>query len=364
MTLIKRTVLAPWIAVTLLLARTPASAQVDSYEEEIQLALRGIYTVDDQAARVALNKMETLRPDFPAPLVYAELLDSWRAADDPLNESLIRTFEEDADKAIAACLKWTRDHPKDADGWRYLASAYGQRARFAEKIQFKHSSAALYARKTRKAVDTAYSLDKNNADILLGVGGAHYFASHLPFTLRLFAWFIGIHGDRDAGLKELARAMKDSQHSRIEAATVLAGAYWTESDYDNFQNIIAGVSSQYPELLSVRAWRVEGWICSNQLSDPGIEPVIQHTETPEGWKALQRGRIALAQGDWSKSAELFSHALASLDANVSVRALACKGMEQAGRIQHSDFAVNVCPKVPAPDEIFSRTFPTPGKCRH
>src|SRR6516225_364072 len=105
MTVRKRIVIVRWMALALLLARSPASAQVDSYEEEIQRALTGIYSGDDEAARVALDKMATLRPDFPAPLVYTELLDSWRAADDPLNESLIQAFENDADKAIAACLR-------------------------------------------------------------------------------------------------------------------------------------------------------------------------------------------------------------------------------------------------------------------
>lgn len=361
---LKRTVLARSVAAVLLLAGTPARAQADRYEQEIQRALNGIYTADDQTARAALDEMETLRPDFPAPLVYRELLDSWQAADDPLNESLVRTFEEDADRAIAACLKWTHDHPKDADGWRYLVSAYGQRTRFAEKIQFKHASAAAYGRKTHKAVETAYTLDKNNADILLGVGGAHYFAAHLPFTLRLFAWFLGIRGDRAAGLRELTRARGESQHSRTEAAMVLAGAYWTESDYNSFQTTIAGVSSQYPKLLSVRAWQVEGWICSNQLSDPRIETLIQQTETAEGWKSLQHGRIALAQGDGHASAEFFSQALASPDANVSVKALACKGLELAGANRYAELVGSSCPKIAVPNEIYGRTFPTPGKCRH
>lgn len=147
------TMLARLAALGVLLGSALAARCQDRYEAAIQRALTAIYTMDDQAAQAALSEMRTLRPDFPAPLVYQELLDAWQAAEDPLNESLITTFEKNADKAIEACLKWTHDHPQDAEGWRYLASAYGQRARFAEKIRFSHFAAARYGLKTRNAVE-------------------------------------------------------------------------------------------------------------------------------------------------------------------------------------------------------------------
>jgi len=335
----------------------------DPYEATIQHALTAIYSLDDQGAQTALQEMKRLRPDFPAPLVYQELLDSWHAADDPLNETLLSAFERDADTAIAACMKWTHDHPGDADGWRYLASALGQRTRFAEKIRFNHLAAARYGARTHKIVETAYALDKNDADILLGVGGAHYFGAHLPFALRIFAFLLGIHGDREAGLKELTRAMKESRHSRAEAAIALAGAYWTESDYEHFDNIIANVSQQYPKLVSVRAWQVEGSICSGKLNDPSLDQIIEQAPAGGGWKSLERGRIALAKGDLPASTEFFRQAISSTDSNESVRFLACKGMERATGKNHSDSMAG-CPKLNAPDEIYARTFPTPGKCRH
>ena len=352
------------MAMLALVLGTPFVARAqDPYEAAIQHALTAIYDLDDQAAQTALHEMETLRPDFPAPLVYRELLDSWHAADDPLNETLLSAFEKDADKAIAACMKWTQDHPADADGWRYLASAFGQRARFAEKIRFNHLAAARYGARTHKIVETAYALDKNDADILLGVGGAHYFGAHLPFTLRIFAFLLGIHGDREAGLKELTRAMKESRHSRVEAAIVLAGAYWTESDYEHFGNIIATVSQQHPKLLSVRAWQLEGSICSGKLAEPSVDQIIEQAPAGRGWKSLERGRIALAKGDIPGSTEFFAQAISSPDSNQSVKYLACKGMERATRKKHSDSMAG-CSKVDAPDEIYARTFPTPGKCRH
>ena len=214
-------------------------------------------------------------------------------------------------------------------------------------------------------MDNAPDLHNSDIDILLGVGGAHYFGAHLPFTLRIFAWLMGIHGDRDAGLRELTRAMKESRHSRVEAAIVLAGAYWTENDYEHFRTTIAGVASQYPQLLSVRAWQVEGLICSGKLSDPSLDDTIERAVAGKGWKSLEHGRVALAQGDWRKSAEYFSQALSAPDSNRSVKLLACKGLERSARKQHSNWVVpNGCGEVDGPEEIFSRTFPIPGKCRH
>lgn len=349
------------VALGLLLTGPCVHAQADDYEDQIQRVLQAIYTVDDPGADAALRDLEVMRPGFPAPLVYRELLDSWRAGDDPLNQALIKTFDADADKAIDASLKWTHDHPADAEGWRYLASAYGQRTRFAERVEFKHTNAARYGLKTRKAADTAYSLDKSNPDILVGVGGAHFFAAHLPYTLRFFAWLLGIHGDRNAGLRELTRATQEGKHSRVEGAMVLAGAYWTENDYNDFQSTVTDVASHYPRLLSVRTWQVEGWICSKQLSSPQIDDAIGQAEAGDAWKSLQRGRIALARGDSQRSIELFSQALLSPDANFSVKALACNGIERVGSNQRLNPS---CPKLSGSSELYSRTFPMPGKCRH
>lgn len=212
--------------------------------------------------------------------------------------------------------------------------------------------------------NTAYALDRSDTDILLGVGGAHYFGAHLPLTLRIFARLLGIQGDRDAGLRELTRAMRESRHSRVEAAIVLAGAYWTENDYEHFRNTIAEASSNYPALLSVRAWEVEGLICSGKLFDPSVEEIIGGAPAGNGWKSFERGRIALAQGDMRRSTELFTQALSAPDSNLSIKFLACKGMERATGKRSDGLAGTACPKLDAPDEIYNRTFPIPGKCRH
>src|SRR5215472_5195164 len=95
------------------------------YEEAIQRALAAVYSGQYDLAEKEFAGMEQLQPGFPAPSVYRELLDSWRAADDPGNPELVSTFQRDSEIAISASRDWIAKHPQEPDGWRYLASAYG-----------------------------------------------------------------------------------------------------------------------------------------------------------------------------------------------------------------------------------------------
>src|SRR5271154_5611212 len=111
----------------------PGAVPVDE-EANLQRALAAIYDLRDSETLQALGSIETARPGFPAPFVYRSLLAYWRAAADPGNTVLLDHFRTVSADAVRVSTAWTEKHPTDPEGWRYLASALGQRAQFAVAV--------------------------------------------------------------------------------------------------------------------------------------------------------------------------------------------------------------------------------------
>jgi hypothetical protein len=321
-----------------------AQSLQDEYEKTIQSTLSGIYSQKYAQVELDLKKLEELRPDAPAPVVYRELMDSWKAEDDPGNDGFVRDFQRDSDAAIQSATNWTNTHPDDPEGWRYLASAYGQKSQFAATVLSSPWTAMRCGGKMHDAIVHAQAIEnsrgKPDPDTALGVGSFDYFTSKVPVVVKPIAYLFGFHGaGRDKGLEEIQTAMVHGPHSKIEAAMALAGAYYSEAQYQPSRKTLdEEILQAYPNLLSVRTWEIGGCICEGNLEE-GLN-VIQRTEaTSEAWKDFQRGRIALAKSSlngknetYAREAErLFSKAIQEADehSNRSIVTWAYMGRDMA-----------------------------------
>lgn len=347
-----------------------ASPSNDAYEQAIQRALAAVYSGQYAIAEKEFAAMEQLRPGFPAPSVYRELLDSWRAADDPGNPDLVSAFQRDASIAISASKDWIAKHPQDPDGWRFLASAYGQVSQFAVSVVPSPINAAKFGRRMHTAVLKAKSLetaDNQNPDTLLGLGAYDYFASRLPARIRPFAWLLGISGDREKGLSEIEEAMRHGRHLKIEAAMVRASAYWSEGQYgDLVKTIEENIAVRYPGLLPARMWEISAYICDGHLTE-ARESALR-IPAQDYWRNFQLARIELATQDEQgaqNAIAFFNESMKESGPNLSIltwdyvgRDLALKRIgEFHGEDWRQDKRI-----APAAIPMAGRYFSTPHQC--
>ena len=309
----------------------PAESGADvTREQQIQHVLGAIYKGDDKAVDRELSVLKQMRPEFPAAAHYRALRDSWRAAEDPGNPVLSANFEKDGQEAITLLESWTAAHPRDAEGWRYLASAWGQQSQFAVSVKPSPIKALLAGKHMYKAISQAVIIDPSSSDALLGIGAWDYFTAKVPLFIRpLAVLLLGSKiGNRDTGIEELNRAIECGQHTRIEAAMVLASAYWSEADYSEFEKVIeTHIIPAFPRIVSVRTWQVSGWICAGKLDN--ARDVANRSEIGPDWRDFQLGRAAFAGRDWSEADRLFGLALGDKGQNRSFRTWAHVGQQRA-----------------------------------
>jgi hypothetical protein len=147
---------------------------------------------------------------------------------------------------------------------------------------------------------------------------------------------------------------------RIEAAMVLAGAYWSEGNYGAFHDTLEiDIVQKYPMLLPVRTWEVSGLICDGKISE--ATSLVQTAETPHYWKEFQLGRIFLARGDNDDkriAAKHFDDAIATSPSHNSIEAWAYVGKAIATGTNPNS--------VPGAKSavLWERLFRTPGQCPH
>ena len=346
-------------------------AATDSrYEEAIQRALAAVYSGQYAVAEREFSGMEQLQPGFPAPSVYRELLDSWRAADDPGNSDLVATFQRDSAVAISACKDWIAKHPQAPDGWRYLASAYGQASQFAISVVPNPMDAAKFGHRMHGAVLKARSLEtteNRNPDTLLGLGAYDYYATRLPAYIRPVARLFGVSGDRQKGLSEIEEAMWHGWHLTIEAAMVRASAYWVEGQYGEVARTIEEhIADRYPALLPARALEISACICDGRLEE--ARGLVLRIPAPDYWRNFQLGRIELAKQNESgarNAIAFFNQSLKEPGANASIltwdyvgRDLALRQIgEFHGEDWHQDKRI-----APAAIPMAARYFKTPHQC--
>lgn len=359
--------LAAGVVIFIFIACTGSMAECNpysnNYEDAIQQILTRIYQ-RDTGATTAISNLRALCPEFPAPDVYQELYDAWQAVSDPGRDEVARTFEADVNRAVGACKKWLQQYPSDPAGWRYLASAYGQAAQFHVTVRPNSWKALQYGLKTRSAVERAQELGDQTSDLLLGIGAVDYFAAKMPWFVRPFAWLIVGRGNRETGLKELRESMETGKHTKVEAAIVLASAYYQEAEYSKFENTLASVLAKYPKLLPLEAWKINGFICEADWTEAAKE--ASRSKGSPIWVTFQKARIALAQQQYLLANTLFTAVIAAAGGgNKSLEAWAYAGRSISHQKmgmpdpQDSQTAHGLSPAAQA---LTKSIFLTPGKC--
>jgi tetratricopeptide (TPR) repeat protein len=335
-------------------------------EANLQRALAGIYDLRDSETLQALSSMEAARPGLPAPFVYRSLLAYWRAAADPGNTVLLDHFRTASADAVRVSTAWIEKHPNDPEGWRYLASALGQRAQFAVSVAPNKVDIVRYGIKAREAVIKAQQMDPSNKDILIGLGAQNYFAANIPWYLRAIALTLGVKpGDRELGLKQMAEGMNEGPHTRVEGALVLASAMFTEARYAEFYKVVTErVTSVHPALLPVAEWSITGSICGG-MTDEALK-TVDHAVADDAWRYLQRGRIALGKRSWKEAADAFSKSIEMGGGNRSSLAWAYYGrsLARTGDKQPDGGDMKRAKETsPTAFELAVHLFQRPGACR-
>ena len=244
----------------LTLSATTARAQILNPPREATEGLELLYSGDPDAAIERFRSLQNRQPDHPLGYLLEDdarwwqilcesaeykwgMVDAWHR-EKPRKDT---AFFELADKVIALSEARLKEE-ETAEMHFYAGMGYAFRARLLA-LRDERRTTARAGVKAREHFLRSIALDPNLADSYAGLGLYNYYVDTLSAMARVLRFFMGIPGgDKRVGMRQLERAMKEGELTRVEARFYLAKNLRNyDRDYERAAQVAEPLVAEYPQ---------------------------------------------------------------------------------------------------------------------
>ena len=149
-------------------------------------------------------------------------------------------------RAISASDKRLRKDPNDIEALYCRGVAEGLRSTYLAVVEHAFWSALRNALAARKDHEEVLRRQKDFVDAKTVVGAHEYVIGSLNTPTRLMAGIIGLHGDKNKGLRLLSEAARGGGESSTDAKVTLALFLRREERYQQAIDVVNGLTEEYP----------------------------------------------------------------------------------------------------------------------
>ena len=145
---------------------------------------------------------------------------------DPATE---KRFLDEVAKAMALANAQLAKNPNDTKALYALGVSYGLRSNYYWVVKKAWRESLRDATQARKMHARVVELEPNNVDARLVEGLHDYIVGSLPWTWRTLGFLIGIHGDKEKGIRLVKQVAEHGDANRIDAQILLGALYRREN---------------------------------------------------------------------------------------------------------------------------------------
>jgi hypothetical protein len=261
----ERWLLVPILAALPVLAAPPVGERP---APEIDQAFVRMYNTDFHGAHALLDRYIAAQPSDPlgyavrsSAYLFSELyrlgiLESEFFADDKriiekkklvpdadVRQKLFRTIDESQARAA----KILSSNPNDQNALFAMAITQGVTMDYTALVEKRQLSSLSSARRANSYAQRLLKINPQFYDAYLTTGLNEYLIGSLPFYLRWFVHFDGVNGSKDTGIQNLQLVARSGHYLRPFAKILLAMVYLREKQPHETENLLAGLTSEYPE---------------------------------------------------------------------------------------------------------------------
>lgn len=250
----------------------PASAAPSILEDpvfraETHAGLDALYDMDFIRSTEVFERIAAQYPDHPVTPFVQALIPWWAIQLEPEDTSNDAAFLASMEEVIARCERRLKADREDVDAKFFLSAANAFRGRLhADRRHWVR--AARDGQRALRSLREVAELQPENHDLYFGLGLFHYLADEVPHRYKVLRPFAALFpkGDRDLGLAQLERAMKNGLFVPAESAYALLQVHYVfEKDYKASLRYARWLRDHYPNnsLFHVYEGRVYerlGWI--------------------------------------------------------------------------------------------------------
>lgn len=217
-------------------------------DDKIQKGINFIYNIQFDSAEITFKEVIETNKSNPAGYFFIAMVDWWRININRENDSLDEKFLKEVDKAVEVADDILDKNENDDNAMFYKGGALGYRG-LLQSLRESWLKAAEDGREALNLLQKAYEVNKNNKDVLFGVGLYNYFAEYIPETYPVVKPLMLIFpkGDKLKGLAQIKETSLEAKYAKTEARYVLAylnNVY--EKNYSESESYAKSLHQEFP----------------------------------------------------------------------------------------------------------------------
>ena len=169
----------------------------------------------------------------------------------PTPETEKRILDEIA-KSMSLAEARLKQKPNDTGAMYALGIAYGLRSNYFWVVKKAWHDSLKDATAARKLHNRISELEPNNVDARLVQGLHDYIVGSLPFGFKMLGFLIGIHGDREKGIRTVQDVAKNGKMNRVDAEIFLCALYRRENQSKLAVPLVQDLIRRYPRNYLLR----------------------------------------------------------------------------------------------------------------
>ena len=169
----------------------------------------------------------------------------------PTPEVEKRILDEIA-KAMALCDARLKKNPNDTGAMYAEGIAYGLRSNYYWVVKKAWHDSLKDATAARKLHNRISELEPNNVDARLVQGLHDYIVGSLPWHWRMLGFLVGIHGDKEKGIRTVQDVAQNGKLNRVDAEIFLGALYRRENQPARAVPVIQDLIRRFPRNFLLR----------------------------------------------------------------------------------------------------------------
>src|ERR1017187_5968839 len=169
----------------------------------------------------------------------------------PTPETEERILDEIA-KAMALADARLKQNPKDTAAMYASGIAYGLRSNYFWVVKKAWHDSLRDATAARKLHNRISELEPNNVDARLVQGLHDYIVGSLPLGYKMLGFLIGIHSDKEKGIRTVQDVAKNGKLNRVDAEIFLCALYRRENQSKLAVPLVQDLIRRYPRNYLLR----------------------------------------------------------------------------------------------------------------
>jgi tetratricopeptide (TPR) repeat protein len=163
-----------------------------------------------------------------------------------------KRFLDEISKALALAQASIDRNPKDAPAFYSMGVSYGLRSNFYWVVKKAWHDALRDATSARHAHSRVEELQPNNVDARLVEGLDDYIVGSLPLQFRMLGFLIGVHGDKEKGIRLVKDVAEHGETDRADAEILLGALYRRENKPQLVVPLALDLIRRYPRNYILR----------------------------------------------------------------------------------------------------------------